>query len=172
MIAMKKAPSKKIEFSTSCKLRLKELRDLESKIYIEWGGRDRLTSLVTKTLLVKFEKAEALFKNSLVLRDSQEIIKMVEMMFRAYAALISDCKDFGFKEIDPHVRCFDWDGQIWYVTDMDYQVPRAMNKHKAEGNVNFISIQELMRTIPKDLMEMRMEIAMMFQGSKFIEVKK
>ena len=94
------------------------------------------------------------------------------MMYRAYAALEEEMQTLGYKPLEPHIRCFDWDGVIWYVTDLDYEIPRAMQRYKSEGKANFISIQELLRCVPKELMDMRLELAMMFEGSKFVRIEK
>ena len=45
-----------------------------------------------------------------------------------------------------------------------------MQLFKHEGEANFISIQELLRTVPKELMQMRLDLAMMFEGSKFVRI--
>jgi hypothetical protein len=45
-----------------------------------------------------------------------------------------------------------------------------MQRYKHEGKANFISIQELLRCVPKELMDMRLELAMMFEGSKFVRI--
>jgi len=151
---------------------LSTYQDYKKEFHTKWGDQKRLDRLVGVEFRVKFMKAEQLFKASALERNDVKTVKMIDMMYRAYAALEEEMQTLGYKPLEPHIRCFDWDGVIWYVTDLDYEVPRAMQRYKHEGKANFISIQELLRCVPKELMDMRLELAIMFEGSKFVRIEK
>ena len=149
---------------------LGKYREFQIDTYRAWGDQERLDRLITDDLKNKFLKANHLFSEAMLSRDDMQMRKMVEMMNRAYEALIVDIQQQGYKPLEPHIRCFDWDGQVWYVTDMDFEIPRAMQLYKKEGDIKFVSVQELLRTVPKELMDIRLDIAMMFEGSKFVRI--
>jgi hypothetical protein len=162
----------KKQYSAETIKRLEAYQDYKKKFHTKWGDQHRLDRLVGVDFRVKFMKAEQMFKASALERNDVKTSKMIDMMYRAYAALEEEMQTLGYKPLEPHIRCFDWDGVIWYVTDLDYEIPRAMQRYKHEGKANFISIQELLRCVPKELMDMRLELAMMFEGSKFVRIEK
>ena len=149
---------------------LEKYQKFKHEFHTKWGDQKRLDRLVGVDFRIKFMKAEQIFKEAALDCVDSKTVKMIDMMYRAYASLEEEMKTLGYKQLEPHIRCFDWDGQIWYVTDLDYEVPRAMQMYKSEGKANFISIQELLRTVPKELMQMRLDLAMMFEGSKFVRI--
>jgi hypothetical protein len=135
-----------------------------------WGDMVRINDLISDETSLKFKKAQGMYRKALAKRDDADMIIMIDMMYRAYDVIVNELEEYGYKPIEPHMRCFDWNGEIWYVTDMDYQMPRAklIAKHK---DANFISIEELLRSVPKELMDMRILIAKQFEGSKFEKVE-
>ncbi len=149
---------------------LDEYQKSKNEFHTKWGDQKRLDRLVGVDFRVKFMKAEQMFKEAALDRIDSKTVKMIDMMYRAYDSLQDEMQNLGYKPLEPHIRCFDWDGVIWYVTDLDYEIPRAMQLFKHEGEANFISIQELLRTVPKELMQMRLDLAMMFEGSKFVRI--
>ena len=165
---MNKTKDKK--FSVAITKRLRELNNHIEAVRTEWGDMVRIHDLISTETALKFKKAEKLYKLALAKRDDAEMNKMIDMMYRAYDVIVNELEEYGYKPIEPHMRCFDWNGEIWYVTDMDYQMPRAklIAKHK---DANFISIEELLRSVPKELMDMRILIAKQFEGSKFEKVE-
>lgn len=165
---MSRAKEKK--FSPAVTKKLQELNQHIKVVRTEWGDMTRINDLISTETSLKFKKATKLYKLALAKRDDQEMTQMIEMMYRAYDALVNELEEFGYKPVEPHMRCFDWNGEIWYVTDMDYQMPRAklIAKHK---DANFISIEELLRSVPKELMDMRILVAKQFEGSKFEKVE-
>lgn len=162
--------TKNKRFSVAITKRLRELNDHFEAVRIDWGDMVRIHDLISTETSLKFKKAEKLYRLALAKRDDAEMNKMIDMMYRAYDVIVNELEEFGYKPIEPHMRCFDWNGEIWYVTDMDYQMPRAklIAKHK---DANFISIEELLRSVPKELMDMRILIAKQFEGSKFEKVE-
>ena len=162
----------KKQYSAETIKRLEAYQDYKKEFHTKWGDQHRLDRLVGVDFRVKFMKAEQIFKESVLSNIDTTTVKMIDMMYRAYDALEEEMQNLGYKPLEPHIRCFDWDGVTWYVTDLDYEVPRAMQMYKNEGKANFISIQELLRTVPKELMQMRLDLAMMFEGSKFVRIEK
>jgi hypothetical protein len=165
---MKKEEKKKHSNET-IKL-LQKYQKFKHEFHTKWGDQKRLDRLVGVDFRVKFMKAEQMFKESVLSNVDTTTVKMIDMMYRAYDALEEEMQNLGYKPLEPHIRCFNWDGQVWYVTDMDFEIPRAMQLYKKEGDIKFISVQELLRTVPKELMDIRLDIAMMFEGSKFVRI--
>lgn len=158
------------KFDRTVTKKLQKLNDHVAEIRTLWGDMVRINDLISDETSLKFKKAQGMYRKALAKRDDADMIRMIDMMYRAYDVIVNELEEYGYKPIEPHMRCFDWNGEIWYVTDMDYQMPRAklIAKHK---DANFISIEELLRSVPKELMDMRILIAKQFEGSKFEKVE-
>ena len=144
----------------SVESKLKEYREYEKQIDISWGGKKRLENLVSINLGMKFGRAEYIFKESLQKDKPKLQIQKIDMMYRAYAALIDDVKSQGFKEIKAEYKCYQFDkNKIAMVCDCDAQLPRLRNTYKDEPDVLFFSIEELFRCIPKNFMDYRAILA-------------
>ena len=158
------------KFDRTVTKKLQKLNDHVADIRTLWGDMVRINDLISDETSLKFKKAQGMYRKALAKRDDADMIRMIDMMYRAYDVIVNELEEYGYKPIEPHMRCFDWNGEIWYVTDMDYQMPRAklIAKHK---DANFISIEELLRSVPKELMDMRILIAKQFEGSKFEKVE-
>ena len=161
---------KEKKFDRTVTKKLQKLNDHVAEIRTLWGDMVRINDLISDETSLKFKKAQGMYRKALAKRDDADMIRMINMMYRAYDVIVNELEEYGYKPIEPHMRCFDWNGEIWYVTDMDYQMPRAklIAKHK---DANFISIEELLRSVPKELMDMRILIAKQFEGSKFEKVE-
>ena len=161
---------KEKKFDRTVTKKLQKLNDHMAEIRTLWGDMVRINDLISDETSLKFKKAQGMYRKALAKRDDADMIRMIDMMYRAYDVIVNELEEYGYKPIEPHMRCFDWNGEIWYVTDMDYQMPRAklIAKHK---DANFISIEELLRSVPKELMDMRILIAKQFEGSKFEKVE-
>lgn len=161
---------KEKKFDRTVTKKLEKLNDHVAEIRTLWGDMVRINDLISDETSLKFKKAQGMYRKALAKRDDADMIRMIDMMYRAYDVIVNELEEYGYKPIEPHMRCFDWNGEIWYVTDMDYQMPRAklIAKHK---DANFISIEELLRSVPKELMDMRILIAKQFEGSKFEKVE-
>ena len=161
---------KEKKFDRTVTKKLQKLNDHVAEIRTLWGDMVRINDLISDETSLKFKKAQGMYRKALAKRDDADMFRMIDMMYRAYDVIVNELEEYGYKPIEPHMRCFDWNGEIWYVTDMDYQMPRAklIAKHK---DANFISIEELLRSVPKELMDMRILIAKQFEGSKFEKVE-
>ena len=154
------------------KTKLKEYRDFESSIDINWGGKKRLENLVSVNLGMKFGKAEYMFKESLRKDTPKKVINMIDMMYRAYEALIQDAKNQGYSEIKAEYRCYKFDkDKIALICDLDAQLPRLRHTHKNEPNTLFFSVEELFRCIPKDFMDFRALLAKMSKDVSFERIE-
>lgn len=160
----------KKEFSPHVLRLIKEYKQQEINLLNLWGSEARVLSLVSNELRLKFKKARDLYADAYNSKDDAKMLEMINMMKRAFDVLIKDLRDQGYREVEADIRCFDWDGDIWYVTDMDYQLPRA-RATTGDPNANYISIQELLRAVPKEMMDMRLLLAKQFEGSSFQYVK-
>ena len=97
---------------------------------------------------------------------------MIDMMYRAYDALIEDVRSQGYSEIKAEYRCYKFDkDKIALICDLDAQLPRLRNTHKNEPNTLFFSVEELFRCIPKDFMDFRALLAKMSKDVSFERIE-
>ncbi len=135
----------------SLKQLLKDFRSYESKIETEWGGKKRLFKCVDTQLEIKFCKAQMFFDESLIDQSIQKKFEMVEMMYRAYTALIQKAESNGFSKLEDDFRCYKYkDNKIAIVCDSLDQLPRLKELYGSDKNVVLFSIDELFRLIHPD----------------------
>ena len=113
------------KFDRTVTKKLQKLNDHVAEIRTLWGDMVRINDLISDETSLKFKKAQGMYRKALAKRDDADMIRMIDMMYRAYDVIVNELEEYGYKPIEPHMRCFDWNGEIWYVTDMDYQMPRA-----------------------------------------------
>ena len=148
MIAMKKY------LEETVKTQLKEFRLYESSIERKWGGRKRLFKCVDAQLEIKFCKALMLFDDSLVNGDLQKKAEMIEMMNRAYSALIEKAEANGFSELEDNHRCYKYrDNKIAIVCDTEFERPRLKELYGSDKDTVLFSVEELFRFIHPDYIE-------------------
>ena len=127
---------------------LKDFRSYESEINKLWGGRKRLFKCVDVNLEIKFCKAEMIFEEALIDNNLNIKIQRVEMMYRAYTALINKAKENGHQELNVEYRCYQFDkNRIAIVCDLDIELPTLKAKYGKDKDVLLWSVQELMRFV-------------------------
>ena len=133
---------------------LKDYRKYETSINSKWGGKKRLFKCVDVQLEIKFCKAEMLFKDSLINGTPKEKMQMIEMMYRAYTALIQKAEDNGYAELEPEYRCYKYkNNKIAIVCDLEHELPRLKELHSKDKDVVLFSIEELFRFMHPDYLE-------------------
>ena len=130
---------------------LKDFRFYESKIETEWGGKKRLFKCVDTQLEIKFCKAQMFFDESLIDQSIQKKFEMIEMMYRAYSALVDKAADNGYSKLEDDFRCYKYrDNKIAIVCDTDTQIPRLKELHGTDKDVVLFSVEELFRFMHPD----------------------
>lgn len=133
---------------------LKEYRSYESSIDKDWGGKKRLYKCVETELEIKFCKAQMFFDEALKNTNIQKKFEMVEMMYRAYAALIEKAQKNGFTELEDDFRCFKYkDNKIAIVCDSLHQMPRLKQLYGSDKDVVLFSIDEMFRLMHPDYIQ-------------------
>ena len=161
-----------MDHSKKIKDRLKELHQIKNAMDYTWGGEKRLLKIVSEGTADRYRRAKDIFRDALYSEDDLHKEKMIDMMERAYLALTNEAETLGFKSIDPNVRCFQFIDDIWFVTDYDHELVRVRLNHEKDiknCNAQLTSIEELFRAVPKEVWDMRMNIAAMFEGAYFKE---
>ena len=133
--------------------KLKALRIYELETFVKWGSRRRVFKMVGVNFEIKFCRAEQILKDSLHNDTTQQKIKMVEMMMRAYEQLNIKCEESGYIMIQPNTKCFNFDKKTALVCDTDDEKPALEMIHKDEKDIMIFSIEELLRCIPDDFMK-------------------
>ena len=133
--------------------RLKELRDLESDIQKRYGNMKRIYKLVGTDLEIKYGRAKILFDKSMDEDTGKKKLQMIDMMFRAYDALVEKIKANGYNELEPYVRCYEFNKKVILVCDYNDEKAIMMENHKKETDVMFFSMEEMFRSIPSDFLE-------------------
>ena len=130
---------------------LKDYRLYESNINKDWGGKRRLFKCVDTQLEIKFCKAEMLFNETLLDGTTKKKIQMVEMMYRAYSALVDKSTDNGYSKLEDDFRCYKYrDNKIAIVCDTDTQIPRLKELYGTDKDVVLFSVEELFRFMHPD----------------------
>ena len=130
---------------------LRDYRSYESSINKNWGGKKRLFKCVEVELEIKFCKAQMFLDEALQNTNIQKKFEMVEMMYRAYTALIQKAESNGFTELEDDFRCFKYkDNKIAIVCDSLHQMPRLKQLYGSDKDVVLFSIDELFRLIQPD----------------------
>tara|TARA_Y100001937_G_C6926296_1_gene244031 strand:+ start:36 stop:563 length:528 start_codon:yes stop_codon:yes gene_type:complete len=153
------------------KEKLKALRTYESETYAKWGNRKRIFKMVGVDFEIKFCRAEMILKESLRQETTQRKISRVEMMNRAFEQLNIKLESSGYPQIQPNVRSFRFDNKNILVCDTDEEKPLLIKIHKQEEDVAIFSIEELLRCIPKDLMEAKQLLSKLSKEVNFVRIK-
>ena len=133
---------------------LKDFRDYESSIENEWGGKKRLFKCVDVKLEIKFCRAQMLFDESLIKSPVKKKIEMIEMMYRAYNALVTKAKESGYEKLLTDYKCYQYNKEkIAIVCDSDLQLSNLKSIHGKDKDVILFSMEELFRFVHPDYMK-------------------
>tara|TARA_B110000459_G_scaffold125142_1_gene137458 strand:- start:1207 stop:1704 length:498 start_codon:yes stop_codon:yes gene_type:complete len=136
------------------KTQLKDFRAYESSIENEWGGKKRLFKCVDVQLEIKFCKAQMLFDESLRNAKTDKKIEMIEMMYRAYNALVTKAKESGYEKLLTDYKCYQYNKEkIAIVCDLDLQLSNLKSIHGKDKDVILFSMEELFRFVHPDYMK-------------------
>ena len=126
---------------------LGDFRSYEADIKAKWGGRKRLFKCVDTALEIKFCKAEMLFEESLIDKPIHKKIEMIDMMTRAYKALIAKAESNGHKALDAIYSCYKYGDGIAIVCTYDSEIELMKTIHGKDKYVTLWSMQEIFRII-------------------------
>ena len=132
---------------------IKELRTYETSVNKKWGGRKRLFKCVDVQLEIKFCKAEMLLDESLKSQPAKKKIEMIEMMYRAWDALINKAEENGYTQLDEEYRCYEYKDSIAIICDSDLQLSNLKSKFGKDKNTILFSMEELFRFVHPDYMD-------------------
>jgi hypothetical protein len=133
---------------------IKELRTYETSVNKKWGGKKRLFKCVDVQLEIKFCKAEMLLDESLKSQPAKKKIEMIEMMYRAWDALINKAEENGYIELDEGYKCYQFNkDQIAIICDSDLQLSNLKGKFGKDKDVVLFSMEELFRFVHPDYMD-------------------
>ena len=140
-----------IYLEETVKEKIKEYREFETQINKDWGGKKRLFKFVDVQLEIKFSKAEMIFNKSLYQDQPKKKLQTIQMMFRAWKALIDSATDNGYKTLDKDYKCLKYGkDKIAIVCETDLQLIDLKDKHKNDKDTVLFSIEELFRFIPPE----------------------
>jgi len=140
-----------IYLEETVKEKIKEYREYETQINKDWGGKKRLFKCVDVQLEIKFSKAEMIFDKSLYQDQPKKKMQTIQMMYRAWKALINSAKENGYETLDKDYKCYKYGkDKIAIVCETDLQLLNLKHKHKNDKDAVLFSIEELFRFIPPD----------------------
>jgi len=138
---------------------VKEIRDYESELNKTWGGKTRILKLIPSNLVLKFERAEYMYKKSIRTDDYKKIIDMCDLMYRAYSAIIASAELNGYEELDPEILCFKYNKNKYaLIVGNDFELQNVYEKYKKEKDCIIFSIEELFRCIPEHCIDAKEEL--------------
>ena len=133
---------------------VKAFRSYETSVESEWGGKKRLFKCVDVHLEIKFCKAQMLFDKSLPKEKASKKIEMIEMMYRAYNALITKAKESGYGKLNNNYKCYQYkNNKIAIVCDSDLQLSNLKSIHGKDKDVILFSMEELFRFVHPDYID-------------------
>ena len=144
--------------------KLKQLNETKQEIDTSYGGWNRLKFFVDSNFKSKFNRATQLFQMPYDANDIPERIKMIEMMLRAYEQLLVQVKKLNINKLDPNTRVFCVNDHLYYVVDNQHEIKFIQQKLGKSRNSSFISIEELLRCIPKDIRNIRESLNYQFDA--------
>tara|TARA_Y100001937_G_scaffold62295_1_gene85460 strand:- start:2374 stop:2868 length:495 start_codon:yes stop_codon:yes gene_type:complete len=154
------------------KKELRELRRFEANFICKYGSIKRIYKMVGVDMEIKFEKAKMLFRKSLAEDQRKRQMQMLYMMYRAYGSLEDCIKANGYSELEPQIRCYDYDkGKYALVCDYDDEKPSMIKNYNLDADAVFFSMQELFRIIPTDLMQIKESLTKSFGDANFEKVR-
>jgi len=151
--------------------KLEDYREYEKRFNIKYGTLHRVYKLVSVETEIKFCKALTLFKNAMMGNDYVRKQKMLDMMYRAYAALENELLNMGYKPIESNVKSFKFGKHVALICDYDYEKDNMIAKHKNDKGVLFFSIEELFRCIPSEYMDYKALLTRKLGSVNFESIK-
>ena len=133
---------------------VKAFRSYETSVESEWGGKKRLFKCVDVHLEIKFCKAQMVFDEALTKEKAAKKIEMIEMMYRAYNALITKAEESGYSKLDNDYKCYQYNkDKIAIVCDSDLQLSNLKSIHSKDKDVILFSMEELFRFVHPDYID-------------------
>jgi NCAIR mutase (PurE)-related protein len=127
---------------------VKAFRSYETSVESEWGGKKRLFKCVDVHLEIKFCKAQMLFDEALTKEKAAKKIEMIEMMYRAYNALITKAEESGYSKLDNDYKCYQYNkDKIAIICNSDLQLSNLKSIHGKDKDVILFSMEEIFRIL-------------------------
>tara|TARA_A100001035_G_C27778716_1_gene500513 strand:+ start:1185 stop:1694 length:510 start_codon:yes stop_codon:yes gene_type:complete len=152
---MKKNQTDNYKINASLNYYKQKLYDNEINIRKNYGGFDVLNLLFDPKFVKKFNRALDIYTDTLLGSDKLKQIEMAQMLLRAYEAAFEQIKIMQIQKLDPGVTTYTVDGHIYYVFEKQDYLESVKEKLPRHKNMSYISIEELLRCMPKGIREMR-----------------
>ena len=94
-----------------------------------------------------------LLDESLKSQPAKKKIEMIEMMYRAWDALINKAEENGYTQLDEEYRCYEYKDLIAIICDSDLQLSNLKSKFGKDKNTILFSMEELFRFVHPDYMD-------------------
>lgn len=150
----------------------KNLKEIQEEIDNTWGMQ-RLLSLVTDELRVKFVKAQETFKRRRTKAKDKEARRLYESMIRGYVALISEATEMGYEPIMPDCWLIPHPNKqdsIVLVKDPELFTV-VHHKYREEKNTKVLHISNLLRVVDWSILDYTLDLSKQFGDVTIQEVK-
>ena len=138
-----------------------------------YWNKNRLISIVSYGMRIRFKKAEMLYKDSLYTTNYKNMTQMAEMMIRAYDVLVKEAQDLGHLKLSPTTWTYEHNKTRYLVVKNDQEFWLAHNAYAEEPETIVIGISELFKMANDDLLEVKNKIqGTLNTTAKIIEYKK
>ena len=121
----------------------------------DYGGFQILDLLCDPGFSKKFNRAKDLYADAMCSSDKFKKLKMAQMLLRAYEALSLQIQEQNIQKLDPWVKAFRVDDHIYYVFENQDYLAAVKKTFQSGSNISYISIEELLRCVPKGFRDIR-----------------
>lgn len=126
----------------------KKLYQLKSYIDESWNLK-RLIDCVSPELKTRFNRALQHYDDNIFITKNK--IELIEMMHRAYEALINEAERLGFNKLEYEFWFIHYNNMEYIICKNDHDHEVAYNKYGNKENVIILTIQELLIGFGEDL---------------------
>jgi hypothetical protein len=129
----------------------------ELKLYIdESWNLERLLTCIRPELKTRFDRALDHYDDNIFITKNK--IDLIEMMQRAYQALIDEAEALGFNKLDHEFWFIKYNDRDYVICKNDHDHEVAYNKYGNKESVTILTIQELLIGFGEDLYKIKQSL--------------
>lgn len=130
----------------------KKLYELKTYIDESWNI-NRLLNCIRPELKTRFNRASNHYDDNIFITNNK--IELIEMMQRAYQALIDEAQTLGFNKLEYEFWFIEYNNKEYIICKNDHDHEVAFNKYGNKESVTILTIQELLIGFGEDLYKIK-----------------
>ena len=133
----------------------KKLYELKTYIDESWN-LDRLLSCISIELKTRFIRALKHYDDNIFITNNK--LELLEMMHRAYEALIDEADSLGFKKLEHEFWFINYQNKDYIICKNNNNHELAFKKYGNKENVIILTIEELLIVFGEDLYKIKQSL--------------